>query len=97
MQQQLRHRELTCASYIHELALGLPVGGGDAHRERVHHLPRMAVRPQVTIRIVPTAIGAHVEMDRPFTRLTFEKYEPLVCVESKALIAGIGEARLPLG
>lgn len=55
------------------------------------------MRPNVVIRIVPTAIGAHVGMDRPFTRLTFDKYEPVVCVESKALIASLGEARSPLG
>jgi hypothetical protein len=89
MQEQLRRRELTCTFYIHQLALGLPVGGGDAHQEQVHHLLRMAVRPQVTIRIVPTAIGAHVGMDKPFTRLTFEKYEPVVCVECETSTAFI--------
>jgi hypothetical protein len=129
MQEQLRRSGLTCTFYIHELALGLPVGGADAHQEQVHHLLRMAVRPNVVIRIVPTAIGAHVGMDRPFTRLTFDKYEPVVCVEcetstafiedepsieaygeivralsessldaveSKALIASLGEAQAPL-
>ena len=78
----------------------------------------------------PAAIGAHAGMDRPFTRLTFDKYEPVVCVEcetstafiedetsieaygevvralgessldaveSKALIAGLGETQSPLG
>ena len=81
MQEQLRRRGLTCTFYIHQLALSLPVGGADAHQEQVHHLLRMAVRPNVVIRIVPTAIGAHAGMDRPFTRLTFDKYEPVVCVE----------------
>lgn len=41
----------------------------------------MAVRPNVVIRIVPTAIGAHVGMDRPFTPLTFDKYEPVAPIE----------------
>lgn len=49
----------------------------------------MAVRPNVNIRIVPTAIGAHVGMDRPFTRLTFDKYEPVVCVECETSTAFI--------
>lgn len=130
MQEQLRRSGLTCTFYIHELALRLPVGGGDAHQEQLHNLLRMAVRANVDIRIVPAAIGAHVGMDRPFTRLTFDKYEPVVCVEcetstafiegeisieaygevvralgessldaveSKALIAGLGEAQSPLG
>jgi hypothetical protein len=51
----------------------------------------MAVAQNVAIRIVPTAIGAHVGMgmDRPFTRLTFEKYEPVVCVECETSTAFI--------
>lgn len=89
LQEQLRRRRLTCTFYIHEVALSLPVGGRDAHQEQVHHLLRMAVRPNVDIRIVPTAIGAHAGMDRPFTRLTFDKYEPVVCVECETSTAFI--------
>ncbi|RAS59009.1 helix-turn-helix protein [Lentzea atacamensis] len=89
MQEQLRRRGLTCTFYIHELALSLPVGGGEARQEQLHHLLRVAVRPNVDIRIVPTAIGAHVGMDRPFTQLTFEKYEPVVCVECETSTAFI--------
>jgi hypothetical protein len=81
MHQELRRRSLKCAFYIHEAALRLPVGGHDAHAEQVHHLLRMAVRSNVVIRVLPTAIGAHVGMVGPFTQLTSEKYEPLVCVE----------------
>jgi hypothetical protein len=49
----------------------------------------VAVRPNVDIRIVPAAIGAHVGMDRPFTQLTFDKYEPVVCVECETSTAFI--------
>lgn len=89
MQEQLRRRGLTCTFFIHEVALSLPVGGVDAHQEQVHHLLRMAVRPNVDIRIVPSVSGAHVGMDRPFTRLTFDKYEPVVCVECETSSAFI--------
>ncbi|WP_156093736.1 DUF5753 domain-containing protein [Lentzea aerocolonigenes] len=81
MQEQLRRSQLTCTFYLHELALSLPVGGPDVRREQLHHLLRRAVRSNIVIRIMPTKIGAHVGMDMPFTRLTFAKYEPVVCVE----------------
>lgn len=80
-QQELRRRSLKCVFYIHELALRLPVGGRDAHVEQVHHLLRMAVRSNIVIRVVPAAIGAHVGMAGPFTRLTSAKYQPVVCVD----------------
>ncbi|MET8763539.1 DUF5753 domain-containing protein [Lentzea sp. NPDC004782] len=81
MQEHLRRRGLICTFYIHEVALSLPVGGSDVRREQLHHLLRRAVRPNIVIRIMPAKIGAHAGMDMPFTRLTFEKYEPVVCVE----------------
>ncbi|WP_156213544.1 helix-turn-helix domain-containing protein [Lentzea aerocolonigenes] len=81
MQEQLRRSELTCTFYIHELALFLPVGGRDVRGEQLHHLLQRAAWSKIVIRIVPTKIGAHVGMDRPFTQLTFDKYEPVVCVE----------------
>lgn len=81
MQQELRRRSLKCVFYIHEAALRLPVSGRDAHVEQVHHLLRMAVRSNIVIRVVPTALGAHVGMSGSFTQLTSEKYEPLVRVE----------------
>ncbi|GGU39874.1 Scr1 family TA system antitoxin-like transcriptional regulator [Lentzea flava] len=97
MQQELRRRSLKCVFYIHEVALRLPVGGHDAHVEQVHHVLRMAVRLNIVIRVVPTALGAHVGMSGSFTQLTSEKYEPLVCVnlenstlfvEDKAAVQG---------
>lgn len=48
------------------------------HTEQVHHLLRISVRSNITIRILPTAAGAHAGMRGPFTQLLFAKYEPLV-------------------
>ncbi|GAA3678623.1 helix-turn-helix transcriptional regulator [Lentzea roselyniae] len=97
MQQALLRPGLQSTFFLHEFALRLPVGGHDVHAEQVHHLLRTAVRSNITIRIVPAAIGAHAGMRGPFTQLTFAKYEPLVClrnenstlfVEEKAAIKG---------
>lgn len=81
LQELLSGRGLQCTFFIHEQALHLPVGGHDAHVGQVHHLLLMAIRSNVTIRIVPTVIGAHAGMSGAFTSLTFKTYEPLVFLE----------------
>lgn len=81
LQELLFGGGVQCAVYLHEQALHLPVGGHDVHVGQVHHLLLMAVRSNVTIRILPTAVGAHAGMSGAFTRLTFPAYEPLVFLE----------------
>lgn len=82
MQKLLRH-DMKCTYYIHELALHLPVGGIEVQVGQLFHLMFMANRPNIVIKIVPTAHGAHAGLRGPFTRLTFAKYEPLVWVETE--------------
>lgn len=81
LQELLSGRDLRCTFYLHEQALHLPVGGEEVHVGQVHHLLLMAVRRNVKIRILPTAVGAHAGMSGAFTRLTFRAHEPLVVVE----------------
>ncbi|MCX2948996.1 helix-turn-helix domain-containing protein [Lentzea sp. NEAU-D7] len=81
LQEVLSGGGLQCTFYIHEQALHLPVGGDEVHVGQMHHLLLMAVRRNVTIRILPTAVGAHAGMSGAFTRLTFCAHEPLVVVE----------------
>ncbi|GHH32092.1 helix-turn-helix domain-containing protein [Lentzea cavernae] len=81
LQELLSCMGLQCTFYIHEQALHLPVGGQEAHVGQVHHLLLTTVRTNVTIRILPTAVGAHAGLSGPFTRLTFPAHEPLVFVE----------------
>ncbi|GLZ28766.1 hypothetical protein Lesp02_09560 [Lentzea sp. NBRC 105346] len=69
--------------YIHEQALRLPVGGPDVMSAQLHDLLQMRVRPYVTIRIVPTSFGAHAGLAGSFIQLSYEKYEPVVFVESQ--------------
>ncbi|MFD4636868.1 helix-turn-helix domain-containing protein [Lentzea sp. NPDC058436] len=81
LQELLSVQGLQCTFYLHEQALHLPVGGPEVHVGQVHHLLLTTVRTNVTIRILPTSVGAHAGMSGPFTRLTFPAYEPLVFVE----------------
>ncbi|MDX3656173.1 helix-turn-helix transcriptional regulator [Streptomyces sp. ID05-26A] len=82
MQTFLQHG-MACTFIIHELALLLPVGGAETHAGQLLHLMFMANRPNVRIRIVPAARGAHAGAAGPFTRLTFSRYRPLVWVETE--------------
>lgn len=81
LQDLLVGRSLQCTFYVHEQALHLPVGGHDVHVSQVHHLLLMGVRTNITIKIVPTALGAHAGMNEAFTRLTFRAHEPLIFLE----------------
>ena len=83
LQELLFGRGLQRTFYVHEQALHLPVGGHDVHVGQVHDLLLMAVRTNVTIKILPTAIGAHACMREGFTRLTFPAHEPVVFLEQE--------------
>lgn len=81
--QALVRRNVKCTFVIHELALHLRVGGAEVHAGQLLHLLFMANRPNVRIRIVPAARGAHAGLAGSFTQLTFAKYETLVWVETE--------------
>jgi hypothetical protein len=76
-------RNVKCTFFVHEFALHLRVGGAEVHAEQLLHLMFMANRPNIKIRIVPSARGAHAGLAGPFTQLTFAKYESLVWVETE--------------
>ncbi|GAB2875021.1 helix-turn-helix transcriptional regulator [Lentzea nigeriaca] len=69
--------------FVHEQALRLPVGGPDVMRSQLNHIQLMLMRRYITFRIVPIAIGAHAGMSGSFTQLSYEKYEPVVFIESQ--------------
>ncbi|MFJ8967052.1 Scr1 family TA system antitoxin-like transcriptional regulator [Lentzea sp. NPDC102401] len=81
--QELIKYGVTRTFFIDELTLHRMVGGAEAHARQMMHLVRMANLPNVTIRILPSRHGAHAGHAGPFTRLTFEQYEPLVWVEAE--------------
>jgi hypothetical protein len=69
--------------FAHEQALRLPVGGPDVMRAQLTHLHVMSARHYITVRIVPIAIGAHAGMSGSFIKLNYEKFEPVVFIESQ--------------
>lgn len=81
--QQALPRNAKRLFLVHESALRLQVGGPEVHAWQMQHLAVTANQSNTTIRIVPAARGAHAGMAGPFTLLTFEKYEPLVWVDTE--------------
>ena len=69
--------------YMQEHALRLPVGDNDVMSRQLHHLLRLAVRPSITLRIIPTSIGCHPGITGDFSLLKFKKpVENIVFLES---------------
>ncbi|NKE61436.1 helix-turn-helix domain-containing protein [Lentzea sp. PSKA42] len=79
--QAVFHRSREFVFYIHEHALRLPVGGEEVMKAQLLHLLTMTVRPYLAVRIVPIAVGAHAGVAGSFTRLRYEKFEPVIFVE----------------
>ena len=69
--------------FVHEQALRLPVGGPMVMSEQLHHLLRMSVRPYISLRVVPTAVGAHAGLAGSFTLMKFTGIQPVVFVETE--------------
>ncbi|MDX3657996.1 DUF5753 domain-containing protein [Streptomyces sp. ID05-26A] len=76
------HRSREFVFYIHEQALRLQVGSAELMVEQLNELLRMSIRPYVSVRVVPLAIGVHAGLAGSFTRLGYEKFEPVVYLES---------------
>lgn len=80
--REVLRRECQFTFYIHQQALLLPVGGPEVMSDQLHDLLRMWVRPYITMRIIPTTVGAHAGTAGDFRLMTFAKYPPVVYVES---------------
>ncbi|MGH3865796.1 MAG: helix-turn-helix domain-containing protein [Pseudonocardiaceae bacterium] len=77
-----RERPAQFTFYVHESVLRTPVGGLTVMSEQLHHLLQMAVRPYITLRVIPAALGAHAATAGPFILLEFAEFQPVVYVES---------------
>ncbi|NKE61909.1 helix-turn-helix domain-containing protein [Lentzea sp. PSKA42] len=80
--RELFHWSREFVFFIHEQALRLPVGSTDVMKDQLLHLLAMAQRSYITIRVVPVAIGAHAGLTGSFMQLQYEKFEPVVFIES---------------
>ena len=69
--------------FLHETALRLPVSGGAVLSDQLHHLLRMSVRPPITVRVVPAAVGAHAGIAGSFRLMEFAEFHPVVYLESE--------------
>lgn len=69
--------------FIHEFVLRLAVGGPVVMSEQLHHLLRLSVRPSISLRIVPAALGAHPAMSGPFKLMEFADARPVAYVEGE--------------
>ena len=68
---------------INELALREMVGGPEVMRAQLEHLLAGGRQPNITIQIIPFAVGGHAMMDQPFIILGFaEATDPdVVCLD----------------
>lgn len=78
-----RHRAPQCGFFLDEYALRTSSAGREVMSEQVHHLLRLAVRPYVSIRIIPEAVGLHAGYLGPFTLMEFTEVHPMVHIESE--------------
>lgn len=68
--------------YIHEQALRLQVGSTEVMSAQLHDLLRVSVRPYVSVRVIPLSLGVHAGLAGSFTKLAYDKFEPVVYLES---------------
>jgi hypothetical protein len=80
--QAIFHSSRDFVFYIHENALRLPVGGPEVMKAQLLHILAMAMRPYITVRVMPIAIGAPPGAEGSFSRLSFEKFEPVIFLEN---------------
>jgi hypothetical protein len=82
--RKLFHWSRTFVFYVHEQALRLPVGGPDVMKDQYIHLLGMAQHSYITLRVIPTDIGAHAGGSGSFLQLGYEKFDPVIFIESKS-------------
>lgn len=71
--------------FVHEQALRLQVGSAQLMIAQLQDLLLMSIRPYVSVRVVPSSVGVHAGLAGSFTKLGFEKFEPVVFVETHNL------------
>ena len=51
--------------------------------DQLHHLLRMSVRPYLTLRVVPAALGAHAGIAGHFKLMEFAEFKPVAYLDSQ--------------
>ncbi|MGH3973244.1 MAG: helix-turn-helix domain-containing protein [Pseudonocardiaceae bacterium] len=78
-----RDRPARFTFYLHEFVLRLPVGGPAVMSDQLHHLLRMSIRPYLTLRVVPAALGAHAATAGAFILMEFAEFKPVAYLDSE--------------
>ncbi|MGQ0717481.1 MAG: helix-turn-helix domain-containing protein [Pseudonocardiales bacterium] len=78
-----RDRPARFTFFIHEFVLRLPIGGSAVMSDQLHHLLRMSVRPYLTLRVVPAALGAHAGLAGHFKLMEFAEFKPVAYLDSQ--------------
>ncbi|MGW4466500.1 helix-turn-helix domain-containing protein [Micromonospora sp. NPDC004704] len=68
---------------IDEAALRRPVGGPQVMARQLRHLVSASERPNITLRVVPLAAGAHTGLDGAFALLDFPRNRSVVYLDHK--------------
>lgn len=76
--QRVLRDNVNCTFFIHEFALGLRVGGHEAHVAQLCDLMFKATWDRIKILVVPATAGAHAGIAGPFTLLRFPKVQPMI-------------------
>jgi transcriptional regulator with XRE-family HTH domain len=74
---------LQLAAVVGEGALRLSVGGPTVMRDQLKHLVDLAGEPNVALRVLPFATGAHAGMTGTFTILRFHDDQDVTTVETR--------------
>jgi len=92
--------------FVHEQALRLPVGGNRVMNEQLLKLVLVAEQPNITLRVIPAALGARSMFGGEFVLFHYLNQEPLVYLEHHNLglfvddqveVAEFGQLRNRLG
>ncbi|SDY22100.1 Helix-turn-helix domain-containing protein [Saccharopolyspora shandongensis] len=68
---------------IDESVLHRPVGGSDVMGEQLRHIMRMALRPHITVQVIPYDLGAHVGLNGNQLLMKFQRQRTIVYLEHR--------------
>lgn len=80
-----RQNSAQATFFIDEQVLRRPVGGPAVMSEQLLHLVFAPANPRITIRVVPTSVGAHAAMRGTFIFMGFHDRRPVVFLESEVM------------
>ncbi|GAB3678096.1 helix-turn-helix transcriptional regulator [Saccharopolyspora tripterygii] len=78
---------------IEQATLERPIGDAAVMYQQIRHLVSAARQDNITVRVVPTGLGAHPGLAGPFVIFDFDSHPSLVCMENRGSSAFLEEAQ----